>query len=132
MQPLLKPGSSAQHPTAGHWRLEEKVSEVPGKHLDGMRFTVFGDLPPELPLEAGQNEPRDRVPNTALEEFGMRMAGRHEHLLGGRLHFIHRPVDPNLEQFGPLAPVDRQHAVRRNPLDMLRVVEEVAKVLFVF
>ena len=59
------------------------------------------------------------------------MAGRDEHFLGSRLHFLDRPVDPDLQKLGALAAVDRQHAVRWHPLDVLSILEEVPEMLLV-
>ena len=127
----LEAGIEREHAAAGHRGLQEQVSQVSGKHLHGMRFAIFGHLPAEFAFEARQHQPGKRVADAALEEFGMGMAGGHQHLLGGRLHLIHRPVDPHLQELGPLAPVDRQHAVWRHPLHMLGIVKEVAKMLLV-
>ena len=59
------------------------------------------------------------------------MARGHQHLLGGRLHLSDGAVDPDLQELGPLAPIDRENTMRRHPLNMFGVVEEVAKMLLV-
>ena len=127
----LETGIERQHAATGHRRLEQQVSQIPRKHLDGVRFAVVGHLPAEFAFEARQHQPGERIANAALEKFSVWMAGWYQHFLGRRLHFLDRPVDPDFQKLGTLAAVDRQHAVRWHPLDMLSVLEEVPKMLLV-
>ena len=57
----------------------------------------------------------------------MRMAGRHEDFIQRRKHGIEMAIDLYAEDLGPFGPIDRQHAVRRNLLDVFRVVEVIAE-----
>ena len=59
------------------------------------------------------------------------MPRRHEHVFGHRLQFVRRPLDPHLQQAGPLPAVDRQEPVRGHPLDVLAEVEVVAIVFLI-
>ena len=127
----LETGIERQHAATGHRRLEQQVSQIPRKHLDGVRFAVVGHLPAEFAFEARQHQPGERIANAALEKFSVRMAGWYQHFLGRRLHFLDRPVDPDFQKLGTLAAVDRQNAVRWHPLDMLSVLEEVPKMLLI-
>ena len=111
--------------------MEEEIAEVAGEHGNGVPLAVFGDLPADLPLEARKHESSDGVTGTSTEEIGVRMGRINEDPLGRGLHLVDRPLDPHLQQPGPLTTIDRQSAVRGDPLDVLGVFEVIAVVLFV-
>ena len=94
-----------------------------------MPLTLVGDLTTKLPLETGQDQPAQRIPHAALEKLGVWMAIRHHQGFDRGLHLLHRALDPHPQDLCPLATVDREAAMRWNPLDMFAVVEIVAVVL---
>jgi len=127
----LESGVEGEHAAAGHGGLEEQVPQVAGEHTHGVRLTKLGHLPAEFAFQARHHEPGEGIADAAAEKLGMRMVDRHEQILGRGLQLLGRAVDPHLEQLRPLAAVDGQHPVRRDPLHVLGVVEVVAKVLLV-
>ena len=127
----LEAGVEREHAAAPNRGLEEQVAEVAGEHLHGVALAGIGHLPADLPLETGKHEPGEGVMGTPAEKLGVRMIGRHEHLVGCRLHLLGRPLDPHPQKLGPLAAIDRQESVCRDAVDPLAVVEVVAEVLLV-
>ena len=75
-----------QHPAAAHRRLQQQIAQIPGEHLDGMRFGQIGQLAADFAFEAGQHQPRQRVAHAAAQKLGVRMLGRHEQFVGRLLH----------------------------------------------
>jgi hypothetical protein len=59
--------------------------------------------------------------------LGVGMLGRHAQFVEGTVHRLHVALDADAEHPRPLPAVDRQHPVRRNPLDLLRVAVIVAE-----
>ena len=57
----------------------------------------------------------------------MRMIGRDEQLVERRVHRLDVGLDLHAQHLAPLAAIDRQHAMRRDLLDLLVVVEVVAE-----
>ena len=115
----LEAGIERQHAAARHRRLQEQVAQVARKDLDGVGLAVFGDLAADLPLEARQHEPGERVADAAPQKIAMGMVGGDKQFLRRRLHLLDGPIDPHLQQLGSLAAVDRQRPMRRHPLHVL-------------
>ena len=128
----LEGGVDRQNPATRDRRLEKEMPQIAGEHLNRMPLTVLSNLPAELPFQARQNQPADRIPNAAGEKAGVRMPLRNHQRLSGGLHFVGRPLNLHSQNLRPLATIDRQPTVRRNPLHMLGVVKVVAIVLGVF
>ena len=117
-----------EHATPRDGRLQEEVAKIAGEDLHGVRLAEVGHLAADLPLEARHHQPRECVAGAAPQEVAMRMVDGHEQLLGHRLQFVDRPLDPHLEQPRPLATVDRQDTVRWHPTDGLRKREVITVV----
>ena len=57
----------------------------------------------------------------------MRMARRHEDFIQCGGHGIEIAVDLHAQDLGPFGPIDRQHSVRRDFLDVFGIVEIIAE-----
>ena len=123
----LETGIDGQHAAVVDRRLEEQVAEIAGEDADGVRLGPIGQFAAGLALQRGQDQAGQRIAGAAAEIIGMRMAGRHEDFIERRIHGLEIAIDLHAEDLGPFGPIDRQHAVRRDLLDVFRVVEVVAE-----
>ena len=84
----LKPWIDRQNGAVPNRRLEQKVSKVVGKHFDGMFFGSFGQLTPNFPLEAGDDQAIECVIGTFQHELTKRMLSRNQGSVGCLMEFI--------------------------------------------
>ena len=77
---VLVAGIDRQHALARQRRLQQQIPQVAGKHFDGVRLGLLGQLAAGFALQARQHQPRERVSHAADQEILVRMLGRHEQL----------------------------------------------------
>ena len=70
---VLVAGIDRQHALAMQRRLQQQIPQVAAKHLDGVRLGLFGQLAASLALQAGQQQPRERIAHAADQEILVRM-----------------------------------------------------------
>jgi hypothetical protein len=110
-------------------RLQEQVPQVLGEDFHRMGFRPLGQLPADLALQAGKDQPCQGVAGTAAEQIGVRVTGGDTLLVQRAVHGLHVALDPDPEHLGPLAAVDGQDAMRGNLADLFPVVEVIAESL---
>ena len=65
-------GVDGQHAAAAQRRLQQQAAQVAGENHDGMRLGFFGQLAADLPLQARQHQPGQRVVQHGPQEGGVR------------------------------------------------------------
>ena len=65
-----------QHALAVQRRLQQQILQVAGKHFDGVRLGLFGKLAAGLALQAGQQQPRERIADAANQKIFVGMVLR--------------------------------------------------------
>ena len=95
-----------------------------------MKLGHVGQLSANFPFQAGNDKPLQRIASAGSQELGMWVPGRHQHLLGLTIHGVKIGFDLDSQGFGPFAPVDRQHAMRRHTAQRLVVAEIILKWAF--
>ena len=78
-----------QHAAVVDRRLQEQIAEIAGKNAHGVRLGPIGQFAAGLALQGGQDQAAEGVAGAAAQIVGMRMPGRHEHLIQGRIHGLH-------------------------------------------
>ena len=126
---VLEAGVDGQHALAGERRLQQQVPQVAGEDFDGVRLGLFGQLAAGFALQARQHQPGERVAHAAGEKILVRMLGRHQQLDRQLLDRGFVGFDLDAEHLGPLAAIDRQHAMRRNVVERLAEVEVVVELV---
>ena len=119
------------------FRSEQQLAEVADEDFDGVLFRLVGLFAANFPLQAGDEEPGQSVPDALLEKLRVRMPVGHEELFRLPLHGVHVRVNLHANGPRPLAAIDGQHSVRRNfvqrLLEVVIVLEGVlADDLFLF
>ena len=71
----LEAGVEGEHAAARYRGLKKEIPQVPGEHRDRVRFADVGHLTANFPLQARENQPRQRVADAGPQELGMRMVG---------------------------------------------------------
>ena len=123
----LEAGIDRQEAMVVDRRLQEQIAEVLGKNAHGVDLGPIGQLAADVPLQAGQDQACQGVAGAAAEIVGVRVFGRHERFIQHADHGLKVAVDPHPQHPRPLAAIDRQHAMGRDVLEILAVVEVVAK-----
>ena len=103
-------------------RLQEQLAQVANEDIDRVLFGALGHFAADLALQAGHDQPRERIADAVANELAVRMAGKDQKVLGLAEHRLDVGLDLHADGMRPLAAVDRQHAMRRHATERLDVV----------
>ena len=92
-----------------------------------MRLGPIGHFTADLPLQARQDQPHERVAGTTAKIIGVWMLRWHEHFIEDTEHGLQVAIEPHAQYTRPVAAIDRQDAMGWNLLDGLAIIEIVAK-----
>ena len=130
---VLVTGVDGQHALARQRRLQQQVPQIASEHFDGVRLGFFGQLAAGFALQAGQDQPRERVAHAARQKILVRMIGRHElldaELLDRRRHRL-RPCTRSILARSPrLIASTRCGGMRLQRLAEIEVIVELLVLL---
>ena len=125
-------GIDGHHSMSPQRRLQQQLAQVLCEDLHRVGFRTLRQFSPDLPFDAGDNQTRQGIVQSAAEQLGVRVAFLNHQLLGGLLQRIQVELDLHAQDFAAFPPIHGQHAIVRQSFQRLGVIEVILEGLFEF
>ena len=121
-----EPRIDRQHRLVQDRRLKQQTPQIAREHIHRVPLRHLRQIPADFPLHARQQQPVDRVRRRCPEKVAVRVIPQRKLRIRSLLQVGPRHLKLHLERTFLVPPIDRQHPVRRDMSNRLRVFEVVA------